>query len=333
MLGFVSGALRVSTKQGNRSAHTCATTVSGLRMQHEQAQPSPSKGGLIGRLPNVASLAAAVLLAAAAQNVLLEPVQALTSQDVRQLSYEQVKGTGLANRCPEVVSSKGKIPLDKTKKYKIVDLCLEPKQFLVEEEVGRRRGEVKREFVDTKLMTRATYTLANIEGELVNENGAWKFIEKEGMDYAATTVQIPGGERVPFLFSVKKLVASLSNADDGISTSTELGGEFKVPSYRTGMFLDPKGRGMTNGYDMAVALPALEADGAEGQLPLRKENDKIFQETGGRIELAVNKVDPTSNEIGGVFVSEQLSDTDMGAKEPKKILLKGIFYARVQPSD
>jgi len=35
------------------------------------------------------------------------------------------------------------------------------------------------------------------------------------MDYAATTVQIPGGERVPFLFSSKKLVASLNNADDG----------------------------------------------------------------------------------------------------------------------
>jgi len=33
------------------------------------------------------------------------------------------------------------------------------------------------------------------------------------MDYAATTVQIPGGERVPFLFSIKKLVASLNNAD------------------------------------------------------------------------------------------------------------------------
>jgi photosystem II oxygen-evolving enhancer protein 1 len=69
-----------------------------------------------------------------------------------------------------------------------------------------------------------------------------------------------------------------------------------------------------------------------GQEVLRKENDKVFQETSGRIELAVNKVDP-SNEIGGVFVSEQLSDTDMGAKEPKKLLLKGVFYARFLPSD
>lgn len=36
--------------------------------------------------------------------------------------------------------------------------------------------------------------------------------------------------------------------------------------------------------------------------------------------------------IAGVFVSEQLSDTDMGAKAPKKILLKGVFYARVEES-
>lgn len=35
-------------------------------------------------------------------------------------------------------------------------------------------------------------------------------------------------------------------------------------------------------------------------------------------------------EIGGVFVSKQPSDTDMGAKEPKTVLLKGIFYGKVR---
>lgn len=29
--------------------------------------------------------------------------------------------------------------------------------------------------------------------------------EQEGIDYAATTVQLPGGERVPFLFTVKEV--------------------------------------------------------------------------------------------------------------------------------
>ena len=35
------------------------------------------------------------------------------------------------------------------------------------------------------------------------------------------------------------------------------------------------------------------------------------------------------SEMSGVFVSAQPSDTDLGGKEPKKLLLKGIFYAKV----
>mmetsp|Transcript_22135 Transcript_22135/g.89648 ORF Transcript_22135/g.89648 Transcript_22135/m.89648 type:complete len:183 (-) Transcript_22135:199-747(-) len=112
--------------------------------------------------------------------------------------------------------------------------------------------------------------------------------------------------------------------------STFLGGDFVVPSYRTGLFLDPKGRGGVTGYDMAVALPAREADGAEGQDELFKETNKVFDVTDGSIEMAVNKIDPETKEIAGVFVSEQLSDTDMGAKAPKKILLKGVFYGRIE---
>ena len=34
-------------------------------------------------------------------------------------------------------------------------------------------------------------------------------------------------------------------------------------------------------------------------------------------------------EVGGVFVSSQASDTDLGSKTPKKVLSKGIFYGRV----
>jgi len=45
--------------------------------------------------------------------------------------------------------------------------------------------------------------------------------------------------------------------------------------------------------------------------------------------LEVNKVNADLGEIGGVFVSKQPSDTDMGAKAPRTILLKGIFYGKV----
>jgi len=60
-----------------------------------------------------------------------------------------------------------------------------------------------------------------------------------------------------------------------------------------------------------------------------KENNKTFDVTDGKIEFEVNRVNADESEIGGVFVATQLSDTDMGSKVPKKILTKGIFYARV----
>merc|ERR1712151_520292 len=127
---------------------------------------------------------------------------------------------------------------------------------------------------------------------------------KDGIDYAATTVQLPGGERVPFLFSVKSLIANSDTAD--IGTGTKFSGKFQVPSYRTGLFLDPKGRGMVTGYDQAVALPALQAGDDSS---LYNENNKKF---------------------GGVFVQKQPSDTDLGSKAPKEVLLKGNFFATVQ---
>jgi len=263
-----------------------------------------------------------------------QSVSALTTQDIRDLTYGQIKGTGIANRCPEVANNDKaqEISLSKGSKYKIVDLCLEPKSFQIEEEIQKRKGETRKEFVDTKLMTRATYSLTGIEGPLFFDNdGQLTFLEKEGIDYAPTTVQLPGGERVPFFFTVKQLAAKSSAS--GITPGTEFGGTFTVPSYRSGLFLDPKGRGGTTGYDNAGALVGLEADGGEGQAELFKETNKVYQVTEGSIEFAVNKVDSATGEFSGVFVSEQLSDTDMGSKAPKKVLLKGILFGRVAPTD
>merc|ERR1712118_353556 len=98
-----------------------------------------------------------------------------------------------------------------------------------------------------------------------------------------STVQLPGGERVPFLFTVKNLVAKADSGAD-IDAATKFSGTFKVPSYRTGLFLDPKGRGTTTGYDQAVALPAMQAGGDEGMF---KENNKKFEVLDGSIEFKV----------------------------------------------
>merc|ERR1712087_193879 len=264
-----------------------------------------------------AALAGAVVIGAAAS-----PAQALTKSQLNELSYLQVKGTGLANRCSEVI---GEDTITPKSGQKIVDMCIEPKAWAVEEEVGKA-GKTEKKFVNSKVVTRQTYTLEAIEGKLDVSGGSITFNEKEGIDYAPTTVQLPGGERVPFLFTVKDLVAKGNGG--AFKPGFQMGGDFTTPSYRTGLFLDPKGRGGTTGYDMAVALPGLQS-GEEGDDELFKENNKTFDITTGRIEMEVNKVNKEESEIGGVFVATQLGDTDMGSKVPKKVLTKGIFYARV----
>ena len=145
--------------------------------------------------------------------------------------------------------------------------------------------------VNTKVTTRQTYVLTGIEGDLVSDGGKLAFIEQDGIDYAPTTVQLPGGERVPFLFTVKNLVAKSDTATSSIETGTKFSGNFKVPSYRTGLFLDPKGRGTTTGYDQAVALPAMQAGGDEAMF---KENNKKFEVLDGSIELKVTAVNSGS---------------------------------------
>ena len=51
------------------------------------------------------------------------------------LTYEQIKGRGLANKCPQLSEiSRGSIPLDDSQSYVIRDMCLEPTNFFVKEE-------------------------------------------------------------------------------------------------------------------------------------------------------------------------------------------------------
>jgi len=265
-----------------------------------------------------AALAAALAMAG--------PANAITSAERAQLSYLQVKGTGLANRCSEVKTTES---LNVKSGAKFVDLCLEPKAFFVEETTTTKKGETKTDFVATKLMTRQTYTLDAISGDVSSSGGKLVFEETDGIDYAASTVQLPGGERVPFLFTVKDLVAKGATDGSTIKPGYEFGGSFTVPSYRTGLFLDPKGRGMSTGYDMAVALPGLQS-GEEGDAELFNENNKEFDVLSGNVEFEIQNVNTEESEFSGVFVSAQPSDTDLGGKEPKKLLLKGIFYGKIE---
>ncbi|WP_414574677.1 photosystem II manganese-stabilizing polypeptide [Anabaena sp. CCY 9402-a] len=250
---------------------------------------------------------------------------AASSRDI--LTYEQIRGTGLANKCPQLAeTSRGSIPLDSSQSYAIKELCLEPTNFFVKEEPANKRQ--KAEFVAGKLLTRYTSTIDQVSGDLtINPDNSLTFAEKDGLDFQAITVKLPGGELVPFLFTIKNLVAQTQPGLTSVNTSTDFEGTFKVPSYRGAAFLDPKGRGIVSGYDNAVALPA-QSDDEE----LTRANVKRAEILKGKISLQVAKVDSASGEIAGTFESEQPSDTDLGAAEPKEVKVRGLFFARVEPN-
>jgi photosystem II oxygen-evolving enhancer protein 1 len=241
-----------------------------------------------------------------------QSANALTYDEFQGLTYLQVKGSGLASTCPVIKSGSTDLKV-KAGDYKFDKLCLEPTSFTVKEE--GMKGES--EFVKTKLMTRLTYTLDAISGDMkIGNDGSVQLTEQDGIDYAPVTVQLPGGERVPFLFTIKNLQAkgNLSN----------FSGDFNVPSYRGSSFLDPKGRGASTGYDNAIALPA-RADSEE----LQKENNKSTAVLKGSAVFQVAKYDPVTNELAGVFETIQPSDTDLGAKTPKDIKITGLFYTQL----
>ena len=242
------------------------------------------------------------------------------------LTYDQIRNTGLANNCPQLAeTTRGSIPIDSSKSYVLTDMCLQPTTFFVKEEPANKRQEA--EFVPGKLLTRFTSSIDQVRGDLkISKNGSLTFVEKEGLDFQAITVQLPGGERVPFLFTIKNLVATTQPGLESINTSTDFEGRFKVPSYRGSVFLDPKGRGVAAGYDNAVALPS-QADKDD----LARANTKRVETIPGKISLQVAKVDSNTGEVAGTFESEQPSDTDLGAAEPKEVKIRGIFYARIEP--
>ncbi|MCU0566776.1 MAG: photosystem II manganese-stabilizing polypeptide [Oculatellaceae cyanobacterium Prado106] len=242
------------------------------------------------------------------------------------LTYDQIRGTGLANNCPQLEETRrGTIPIDRGQTYVIRGLCLEPTSFFVKEESANKRQEA--EFIAGRPLTRLTSSLDQVSGKLLpGADGSLTFQEEDGFDFQAITVKLPGGEMYPFLFTIKGLTAKSQAGLDSISTATDFEGEFRVPSYRTSNFLDPKGRGLTTGYDNAVALPA-QSDDEE----LVKENMKSFNTGKGQISLQVAKVSSATGEIAGTFESIQPSDTDMGGKEPVDVRIRGLFYARVEP--
>lgn len=243
------------------------------------------------------------------------------------LTYEDIVNTGLANNCPELPeTARGSIALDRDSSYLLTDLCIQPTKYFVKEEPTNKRQ--KAEFVEGRKLTRYTSSLDQVTGDLIfDEDNALTFKEQYGIDFQAITVLLPGGEEVPFLFTVKGLVAKSQPGVSAINTSIDFEGIYNVPSYRGSSFLDPKGRGVTTGYDNAVALPA-SADDTE----FAKANVKLADTrlNAGEISLKISKVDSETGEIAGIFEAIQPSDTDLGAKEAVEVKVGGTFYGRVE---
>lgn len=264
---------------------------------------------------------ASAALAVTATTIVPPQAHAVTKADLVQLSYDQVKGTGLAGRCATV---EGQDSITVKNGEKLVDLCVEPTSFAIEHDFSDKRGEDKH-FVAAHPITRETFTLDAVEGPLEVQNGNLVFHEKDGMDYNPVTLKDQTrGEGYPMLFNIKELEAY--GIGDKFRPGSVWGGHFNTPSYRTGLFQDPRGRGGTTGYDAFPGLLALHTS-MEGDDALYKENNKVFDESAGSIEFKVDQVD--DDEIAGTFVSLQKGDSDRGAHDALNILVKGVWYARV----
>lgn len=244
----------------------------------------------------------------------------------KPLTYKDIVNTGLANNCPDLPeTARGSIALNHDNSYILTDLCLKPTTYFVKEEPTNKRQEA--EFIEGRKLTRYTSTLDQVTGELVfDEDDSLTFNEQYGMDFQPITVLLPGGEEVPFLFTIKGLTAKSQPGLSSLNTSTDFEGIYNVPSYRGSSFLDPKGRGVTSGYDNAVALPA-SSDDEEFVKANVKSADTLLD--AGEMSLQISKIDGETGEIAGIFEAIQPSDTDLGAKEAVEVKIRGTFYGRV----
>jgi len=113
----------------------------------------------------------------------------LSFDQLQGLTYLQVKGSGLANTCPVIVGGSTNLRDLPAGDYSVEKFCIEPTSFQVKDTSQYKGGETS--YVDTKLMTRLTYTLDDMRGKLkIGGDGKICFLEEDGLDYSPTTVEV-----------------------------------------------------------------------------------------------------------------------------------------------
>ncbi|MEO1134096.1 MAG: photosystem II manganese-stabilizing polypeptide [Cyanobacteria bacterium J06639_1] len=234
------------------------------------------------------------------------------------LTFDQIHNTGLAAICPEVdETARGKIDIAPGEVLNLNQVCFQPVKIEVEEE--RRNGET--EFVNTKSFILKGATLGPALAKAYPVGDDLEFDVLSGMISQPTTVQLPGREQVPLLFSVNELKAIAPGSASGIDRSSEFEGKFKVFGYRGSSFLDPKARGSETGYDSAVGLQAAQEN--------YQKTNKVDEITEGDMSIQIARVDPLTGEMSGSFVSYQMSSDEQGTLESHPVRIQGLFYAHV----
>lgn len=178
----------------------------------------------------------------------------LSKNKLKGITCLEVKGIGIANQCPIIKGGALSFNL-KPRKYHLKVLCLEPMAYFRGKVESYFKGGTPN-FQPTKLVTRLNYIFNKIRGPLyVGVNRLLKFKEIYNIDYAATIVQLPRGKKVPFLFTIKDLLA--------IGKPDTFSRQILV------LFFNDHGGSQV--YDIAISIPSGDARDEE---ELAKENNK-----------------------------------------------------------
>ncbi len=236
------------------------------------------------------------------------------------LTYDQIRNTGKASLCPTVPdSARGRIEVPVGGSLRLTEVCFQPVQLEVEEE--KRNGE--KEFLVAKPIMLYAATIGPVKGQVkALDSQTLEFDVLDGITAQPTTAQMPRRELVPLLFSVKELKAFSKGQENAISSASDFSGEFLVPGYRNSQFLDPRARGTATGYEVAVGLQAAQSEYGEGS----DKSDALFT---GNLSINIARVDDTTGEMSGSFVSLQPSSDEQGTLEIKTVRIQGLFYGRV----
>merc|ERR1712216_741049 len=117
-----------------------ATTLAGRKVESKKsvkaapvrAVKTVAEFNVLKAAQQAGKSAAAALVAGGAN--------ALTYNELQNLTYLQVKGTGIANTCPVIETDGGPLKL-KSGEYKFEKFCMEPTSFTVKEESQFKGGE------------------------------------------------------------------------------------------------------------------------------------------------------------------------------------------------